>query len=131
MNNILMNHKMQSINNGVYQQTLFVTNLLTKFQHILNDVDKQDLLSLTSRSPHVSSADCSPYSCAATVSGSTPIRRAQGSSTLTDNTYIFASFNLISLILISPKFSQQLFEVTVQRSSRQTSCKTGTVFSAL
>lgn len=40
--NILMNYKMQSINNGVYQQTLFVTNLFTKFQYILNDVDKQD-----------------------------------------------------------------------------------------
>lgn len=83
--NILMNHKMQSINNGVYQQTLFVTNLRTKFPHILNDVDKQDLLSLTSRSPHVSSADSSPYSCAATVSSSSPILKAQGSCTLADN----------------------------------------------
>lgn len=118
-----MNYKMQSINNGVYQQTLFVTNLFTKFPHILNDVDKQDLLPLTSTSPHVSSADSSPYSCAATVSASSHILRAQVASTLADSSYIFASFNLISLILTSPKFSQQLLEVTVQRSSGQT-CKT-------
>lgn len=74
--------------------------------------------------PHVSSADSSLYSCDATVSASSPILRAQGGSTLADSSYIFASFNLISLILISLKFSQQLHEVTVQRSSRQTSCKT-------
>lgn len=87
--------------------------------------------------PHVSSSDSSPYSCAATVSAFSPILRTQGGSTLADNSYIFASFNLISLISILPKFSQQLLEVTVQRSSRhedrhpvqspmkkKTSCKT-------
>lgn len=91
-----MNYKMQSINNGVYQQT---SPTSSQNFHISWTMWTNRTRSRWRPRPHVSSADSSPYSCAAIVSASSPIQRAHVSPTLADSSYIFASFNLISLIL--------------------------------